>query len=113
MFRTICAFMANRVWLTRIALFEEMYTRICGGEWTADLVLQGIVSEMAQLPADLVGILTPSGGLQWLLTTYARSYVTVTLSIGKKAVTQQGYDGCYTRRTAKSTKKLWSRRRCC
>jgi hypothetical protein len=44
MFRMICAFMANRVWLTRIALFEEMYTRICEENGPADPVLQGIVS---------------------------------------------------------------------
>jgi hypothetical protein len=40
---------ANRVVDERIALFEEMYTRICGGEWTCRSQLQGIVPEMAQL----------------------------------------------------------------
>jgi hypothetical protein len=44
------------------------------------------LSRLALL-ADLVGIwIERSDGLQWLLITYAHTYVTVLLSIGTKAV---------------------------
>jgi hypothetical protein len=35
---------------------KEMYTRICEENGPADPVLQGVVSEMAHLLANLVGI---------------------------------------------------------
>jgi hypothetical protein len=62
----ICDLWANRVWLTRIALLEEMYTRICEENGPADPVLQGIVSRWR--------VASKSGGdldaerFQWLLT---------------------------------------------
>jgi hypothetical protein len=53
-------------------------------------------SELAGLAA-LVGILDRAdGGLQWLLITYAHTYVTVILlSMEEKAVRVAGDYGCY------------------
>jgi hypothetical protein len=50
-----------------------MYIRISEENGPADPALQGIVSEMALLPADLVGILIKRA-VGRLLTIYARSY---------------------------------------
>jgi hypothetical protein len=56
-----------------------MYTRICEENGPADPVLQGIVSDLAGLLANLVGIwIERSDGLQWLLITYAHTYAIVT-----------------------------------
>jgi hypothetical protein len=65
-----------------------MYTRICEENGPADPVLQGIVSDLAQLLAESGGDLDRerSGGLQWLLIT-AHTYATVILLVlDKKAV---------------------------
>jgi hypothetical protein len=83
----ICDFWLPGVWLTRIALLEEMYTRICEENGPADPALK-VVSDMASLLANLEDLdKERSSGLQWLLITYAPTYVTVILlNIGRKAV---------------------------
>jgi hypothetical protein len=57
-----------------------MYTRICEENGPADPAPRHCLEMMAKLLADSGGDLDKAGGgLQWLLTTYARTYVTVTL----------------------------------
>jgi hypothetical protein len=68
--------MANMVWLTRIALLEEMYTRICG-ENGLQILCPGYCPDW-RVSKNLVGIwIERSDGLQWLLITYAHTYAIV------------------------------------
>jgi hypothetical protein len=69
--------MANRVVDESIALYEEMYTRICEENGPADPVLQGIVSDLAQHGAGDLD--RAERWAQWLLITYAHTYATVIL----------------------------------
>jgi hypothetical protein len=61
-----------------------MYNRICEENGPADPVLQGIVSRWRVASRLWWDLIERSGGLQWLLITYAHTYATVILiSIGE------------------------------
>jgi hypothetical protein len=65
------------------SLCWEMYTRICEENGPADPVLRHCL-EFGGLLAESGGdLIERSGGLQWLLITYAHTYVTVILIVGE------------------------------
>jgi hypothetical protein len=61
-----------------------MYTRICEENGPADPVPRHCLD--LAVASNLVGILIERSGLQWLQITYAHTYDSDPLSIGKKAV---------------------------
>jgi hypothetical protein len=89
-----------------------MYMRICEENGPADPRLQGVVSAWRG-KAESGGILIKrSGGLQWLLITYAPTSATVILDIGKKAGSSEVYYAANNRRLrAKSAKQLCTKKR--
>jgi hypothetical protein len=83
----VCDFMSKHGMVDeRIALLEEMYTRICEEEMGLQILCSRHCLDW-RLLADSGGDLDRAdGGLQWLLITYARTYAMVIRLYWKKAV---------------------------
>jgi hypothetical protein len=85
-------------WRENRFVWRDVHTHLWG-EWTCRSCAPRHCLEMAQLLADSGGDLKRSGGLQWLLTTYARTYVTVTLKYWQEGCNPAYYMAAIIRRT--------------
>jgi hypothetical protein len=76
-----------------IALYEEMYTRICEENGPADPCSRHCL-ELGLLADSGGDLIERSVGLQWLIT-YAHTYETVILEVLERGSSSEWYYGCY------------------